>query len=95
MNEVFVEFIKMKFIIDGVAGKTVATGCATAAARAGQLEVRSTLPVLDTPAPLIRCRGGAIPHLTHETLQYLDTANKTLLIPYQAGHHCSIHTFRS
>eukprot|EP00088_Acartia_fossae_P039710 TRINITY_DN4132_c0_g1_i4.p1 TRINITY_DN4132_c0_g1~~TRINITY_DN4132_c0_g1_i4.p1 ORF type:complete len:401 (-),score=78.58 TRINITY_DN4132_c0_g1_i4:93-1295(-) len=73
----------MKFIIDGVAGKTVATGCATAAARAGQLEVRSSLPVLDTPAPLIRCRGGAIPHLTHETLQYLDTANRTLLIPYQ------------
>lgn len=74
----------MKFIIESVALKA-ATSNGSNAARAGQLEVKSSRPLLETPGPLLRSRGGAIPHLTNETLQYLDVGNNSILIPFQ--HH--------
>jgi len=74
----------MKFIIESVALKA-ATSSGSSAARAGQLEIRSSKPVLETPGPLLRSRGGAVPHLTNETLKYLDVGNDSILIPFQ--HH--------
>jgi hypothetical protein len=38
--------------------------------RAGQLELGSR--IFSTPFPLLNTRGGSIPHLTQETLLYLD-----------------------
>ena len=72
----------MKFIIESVALKA-ATSSGSSAARAGQLEIRSSKPLLETPGPLLRSRGGAVPHLTNETLKYLDVGNDSILIPFQ------------
>ena len=40
--------------------------------RAGQLELGSRL--FATPLPLLSTRGGTLPHLTQETLQYLENS---------------------
>lgn len=49
--------------------------------RAGQLELGARLCA--TPFPLLNTRGGTLPHLTQETLLYLDGSGSPLLIPYQ------------
>jgi len=63
----------MRFVIENLAGS----------ARSGHIEVVTSRGALATPAALLRSRGGAVPHLTQETLQYLETGNNTLLIPFQ------------
>jgi hypothetical protein len=53
----------MKFVVEqaGRAGE-----------RAGQLELAAR--TFATPLPLLHSRGGAIPHLTQETLLYLENS---------------------
>ena len=76
----------MKFIIENVALKAAASSSGlSSAARAGVLEVRSSRPLIETPGPLLGSRGGAVPHLTNETLQFLDIANSSILLPFQVN----------
>ncbi len=60
----------MKFVVEqaGRAGE-----------RAGQLELAAR--TFATPLPLLHSRGGAIPHLTQETLLYLENSGTVPYIP--------------
>lgn len=49
--------------------------------RAGKLELRSR--TFQTPFPLLTTKGGAVPHLTKETLGYLNLAESAVLFPFQ------------
>jgi len=49
--------------------------------RAAHLDLRGK--VFATPLPLLATRGGAIPHLTRETLGYLGLTDTAVLLPYQ------------
>ena len=49
--------------------------------RVGNLEIKSKL--FATPCPLLNTRGGAVPHLTKETLEYLHLPAAITLLPYQ------------
>ena len=62
----------MKFVLEQVAR----TG-----ERAAHLDLRGK--VFATPFPLVTTRGGAVPHLTRETLSYLGLAESAVLLPYQ------------
>jgi queuine tRNA-ribosyltransferase subunit QTRTD1 len=48
--------------------------------RAGNLELKSK--IFSTPFPLLSTKGGSVPHLTRETLAYLNLPETAVLIPY-------------
>eukprot|EP00088_Acartia_fossae_P018368 TRINITY_DN20614_c0_g2_i1.p1 TRINITY_DN20614_c0_g2~~TRINITY_DN20614_c0_g2_i1.p1 ORF type:complete len:378 (-),score=48.48 TRINITY_DN20614_c0_g2_i1:36-1169(-) len=43
--------------------------------------------IFQTPFPLLNTKGGAIPHLTRETLDYLNMPQASILIPLQYHSH--------
>jgi len=51
--------------------------------RVGNLELKSK--IFQTPFPLLGTKGGSVPHLTRETLGYLNFPEFLYLLPYQ--HH--------
>ena len=48
--------------------------------RAGNLELKTKL--FSTPFPLLTTKGGSVPHLTRETLAYLNLPETAVLLPY-------------
>jgi hypothetical protein len=62
----------MKFVLDqlGRGGE-----------RAGQLELGSR--IFSTPFPLLNTRGGTLPHLTQETLLYLEQSGNKSSAPWR------------
>ena len=48
--------------------------------RAGNLELKTKL--FSTPFPLLTTKGGSVPHLTRETLAYLNLPETAILLPY-------------
>ena len=49
--------------------------------RVGNLEIKSR--IFQTPLPLLNTKGGAVPHLTKETLAYLNLPPTLTLLPFQ------------
>lgn len=49
--------------------------------RVGILELKNR--IIQTPCPIINTKGGAVPHLTRETLKYLHLPESLFLLPYQ------------
>jgi len=62
----------MKFVLEHV--------CKTGE-RAAHLDIRNK--VFSTPFPLIATKGGAIPHLTRETLAFMNSGESAILLPFQ------------
>ena len=59
--------------------------------RAGNLELKSR--IFSTPFPLLSTKGGSVPHLTRETLAYLNLPETAVLLPY-ANHATQTDTLQ-